>query len=127
MSRAVRPRSSRKGFSSTRSRLRTRPLSRSISIARCASRKVAPPGTVVPTPGAIVGSRKSTSRLTCSMAPACGAFQEGRKRRRDTALVDGAHVVHFDLAFGQRPPFHRVDAAEADHADVSGPQRYGRP
>src|SRR6056297_3117830 len=55
---AVFPRSSRKGFSSTRSSELIRPDSWIISITRCASRTVAPPGTVVPTPGAGAGSMK---------------------------------------------------------------------
>ena len=62
--RALRPRSSRKGLSSTRSSEPTRPESCSISMIRCASRKVAPPGTAVPTAGAMPGSRKSMSKLT---------------------------------------------------------------
>src|SRR5260370_13263689 len=64
--RAGRPRAPRNGLVSTLSAERTSPESCIISMTRCASRYVAPPGTVVPTPGARWGSRKSTSKLTCS-------------------------------------------------------------
>ncbi len=55
--RAERPRSSWNGFSSPRREERTRAQSWSISMMRCASRKVAPPGTAVPTAGATEGQR----------------------------------------------------------------------
>ena len=53
------------GFTSTISSDTTLPVSASVSISRCASRKVSPPRTGVPTPGASSGSRASISRLTC--------------------------------------------------------------
>src|SRR6266478_8195654 len=58
---AVRLCSSITGFTSTISKLSMRPWSAMISMARCASRYVAPPRTGVPTPGASSGSIQSMS------------------------------------------------------------------
>ena len=118
----MRPRSSRKGLSSTRSRLATRPLSCSISMTRCASRNVAPPGTVVPTAGAIAGSRKSTSRLTCSR-PSCRR-DAARGRRAAGAAMPCSSIARMSCtgtpARPATPPLGRVDAAQAHHADAAG-------
>src|SRR5580704_1832907 len=58
---AVRLCSSITGLTSTISKLNMRPWSAMISMARCASRYVAPPRTGVPTPGASSGSIQSMS------------------------------------------------------------------
>src|SRR5580692_9660118 len=58
---AVRLCSSITGFTSTISKRSMRPWSAMISMARCASRYVAPPRTGVPTPGASSGSIQSIS------------------------------------------------------------------
>src|SRR5262249_25229152 len=58
---AVRLTSSITGFTSTTSSETMPPESQIISIAKCASRYVAPPRTGVPTPGASRGSTKSMS------------------------------------------------------------------
>ena len=72
-------------------------------MTRCASRNVAPPGTVVPTAGAMPGSRKSTSRLTCSSPSAASTrSRKARSGARDAVLVDRPHVVHDDAGLGQR-------------------------
>src|SRR5690606_8300414 len=56
--------SSSTGLTSTRSIETILPVSAMVSMARCASRKVAPPRTGVPTPGASRGSTKSRSSDT---------------------------------------------------------------
>ncbi len=89
--RAERPRSSRNGFSSTTSSEPTRPQSCSISMMRCASRKVAPPGTAVPTAGAMEGrgsrcrSSHGDGRLPRPPVPEAGAGARRRRTRRSPA------------------------------------------
>ena len=123
----MRPRSSRKGLSSTRSRLVTSWLSCSISMTRCASRKVVPPGTVVPTPGAISGSRKSDVEADMQHPAHRGdTGEELIEQRRDALLVDGAHVVHDDARRAKaRRARAESYAADAHHEDVGRLDRRG--
>ncbi len=78
----------------------------------------------MPTPGAMVGSRKSTSRLTCS-SPSAAAHpvDDPPDRQREAVLVEPAHVDDVDAAGLEQPPLVGVDRADAEEMHVRGIDR----
>jgi hypothetical protein len=45
-------------------------------------------------------------------------LQKGPEQGRDAVFIDGAHVVHRDMAAGEEGTLRLIDAADAEHADI---------
>ena len=79
--------------------------------------------TVVPTPGAMSASRKSTSKLDVQVGVRVDRRQRQLHRVAHAFLVDEAHVEDLEAGLVDEALLARVDAADADLAHPLGADR----
>ena len=94
---------------------------------RWASRKVAPPGTVVPTPGARDGSREVDIQadMQQGIRPGC-RVEHAPQQHAHAAFVNEAHVNHVDPTRAQQLLLAPIDRADPEHVQVAGLKRRAR-